>query len=66
MLDEARSTLIALLQQDINLEHSYTIAKDGFKEAIGMSESNPDAHFIYSYQPSTEYLFNFVVFPKYR
>lgn len=37
MLDEANLTLIALLKKDINLEHSYTIAKDGFKEAIEVS-----------------------------
>ena len=37
MLDEASSTIIALLKEEISLEESYTIAKDGIKEPIEIS-----------------------------
>ncbi|MGL4372661.1 MAG: type I pullulanase, partial [Turicibacter sp.] len=37
LVDESTSTVIALLKNGINLEESYTISKDGFKEAINVS-----------------------------
>ena len=37
MLDESSSTIVALLKENISLEDSYTIAKEGFKDAIEVS-----------------------------
>lgn len=37
MLDEASSTIVALLKEDISLEDSYVISKEGFKDAIEVS-----------------------------
>ena len=37
MVDSATSTLVVLLKNEINLEDSYTISKEGFKEAIEVS-----------------------------
>lgn len=37
MVDSATSTLIVLLKDEIKLENSYTISKEGFKEAIEVS-----------------------------
>ena len=37
MVDSATSTLVVLLKDEIKLEDSYTISKEGFKEAIEVS-----------------------------
>ena len=37
LLDETGSTIVALLKEDINLENSYTISKEGFKDTIEVS-----------------------------
>lgn len=37
LVDQTGSTIVVLLKEDINLENSYTISKEGFKDAIEVS-----------------------------
>ena len=37
LVDQTGSTIVVLLKEDINLENSYTISKEGFKDAVEVS-----------------------------